>query len=65
MKDGNRLRAAKQLVEQARGAGSGKLEKLFAELRSIGFDGSAASPRIVIFSERIATLEMLEKVPRR
>ena len=60
VKDGNRLRAARELVLAVREAGSSKLEKLFAELRAIGFDGKPASPRVVIFSERIATLDMLE-----
>jgi ERCC4-related helicase len=59
--DGNRLRDARQLVEAARAAGSGKLTKLFTELKAIGFDGRPSSPRVVVFSERIATLELLER----
>ena len=59
--NGNSLRDAKALVEAARDAGGGKLEKLFTELRAIGFDGKPGSPRIVIFSERIATIDMLER----
>jgi ERCC4-related helicase len=38
-----------------------KLERLIEELKAIGFDGSRKSVRAVIFSERIATLELLER----
>ncbi len=55
-----RLGEIATLVRAAQKAGSGKLELLFAELKAIGFDGSPKSPRIVIFSERICTLTMLE-----
>jgi len=48
------------LVDGARAAGSSKLTRLVAELERIGFDGKPSSPRVVIFSERIATLEMLQ-----
>lgn len=47
------------LVRAVVDTGSGKLERLFAELKAIGFDGSPRSPRVVIFSERIRTLDML------
>lgn len=52
---------AKERVEAAAAAGSGKLDRVLEELRAIGFDGRASSPRVVIFSERIATLDMLER----
>jgi hypothetical protein len=34
---------------------------LLTELKAIGFDGTARSPRVVIFSERICTLDMLHQ----
>jgi ERCC4-related helicase len=55
-----RLAAAEVLVAAARDAGSGKLARLILELRTIGFDGSGKSPRVVIFSERLKTLDMLQ-----
>jgi ERCC4-related helicase len=55
-----RLEDAQKLTQAALAAGSGKLDALFQELRSIGFDGKPTSPRVVIFSERIRTLDMLE-----
>ncbi|MCA9587094.1 MAG: DEAD/DEAH box helicase [Myxococcales bacterium] len=57
--DGNRLREARALVDTARAQGSSKLERFFRELDAIGFDGKPSSPRVVVFSERIATLDML------
>lgn len=36
-----------------------KLNELFAQLEALGFDGSPKSPRVIVFSERIATLELL------
>lgn len=57
--DINKLEGAKRLVAAVIDTGSGKLERLFAELKAIGFDGSPRSPRVVIFSERIRTLDML------
>lgn len=54
-----KLAQVKRLVDTVVATGSGKLERLFAELRAIGFDGSPRSPRVVIFSERICTLDML------
>jgi hypothetical protein len=56
-----RLGDTKALVQAALKVGSGKLTKLFAELAAIGFDGSPGSPRVVIFSERICTLDMLKE----
>lgn len=60
-KDLAKLEAAQALVERARDGGFGKLERLVAQLRTIGFDGSGKSPRVVIFSERIRTLELLQE----
>lgn len=37
-----------------------KLQALFRELESLGIDGKKDSPRVVIFSERIRTLELLK-----
>ncbi len=61
-RDLGRIHEAMDLVRAAIVAGSGKLARLLAELKTIGFDGTPRSPRIVIFSERIATLEMLSEV---
>jgi ERCC4-related helicase len=58
------LEEARRLVERARDSGFGKLKALLARLRAIGFDGSAKSPRVVIFSERIKTLELLREALR-
>jgi ERCC4-related helicase len=56
-----RLGELRVLVEAAAGPGRfSKLERLFAELEAIGFDGTERSPRVVIFSERIRTLELLQ-----
>ena len=49
---------AKVAVVAAPGAFS-KLRTLVEQLRTIGFTGAPASPRVVIFSERIATLDLL------
>lgn len=57
--DLTKLDGARTLVRAVLSTSSGKLERLFAELKAIGFDGSPASPRVVIFSERICTLDML------
>jgi len=38
-----------------------KIEALFSELKSLGIDGKKNSPRVVVFSERIRTLEMLRE----
>jgi ERCC4-related helicase len=59
--DITRLADARALVSAALAAGSGKLDRLIADLKAIGFDGSGRSPRVVIFSERICTLDMLQK----
>jgi ERCC4-related helicase len=55
-----RLRNVKSLVEGVRQPGGSKLPRLVAELKKIGFDGGAKSPRVVIFSERIRTLDLLK-----
>ncbi len=60
-KDLARLHEIRDLVVASRERGFGKLARLLEELRVIGFDGGKRSPRVVIFSERIATLELLEK----
>lgn len=39
-----------------------KMRRLIAELRKLGFTGQAGSPRVVIFSERITTLDLLREV---
>lgn len=61
------LAELRALVEAAAAPGAfTKLEALFTELERIGFDGTPSSPRVVIFSERIRTLEMLkEELTRR
>lgn len=42
-----------------------KLGRLIAELTAVGFTGKPDSPRVVVFSERISTLKLLEKtLPR-
>lgn len=55
-----RLCDVKALVEAVRDPGGSKLPRLIAELSKIGFDGGSKSPRVVIFSERIRTLEVLK-----
>lgn len=60
--DLKQLGSIKALVEAAaKPQAFTKLEELFAQLESIGFDGSAKSPRVVIFSERIRTLDLLKE----
>lgn len=60
--DLKQLGALSDLVEAAaKPKAFSKLEELFNQLDSIGFDGSPASPRVVIFSERIRTLELLKE----
>ncbi|HKO93505.1 MAG TPA: helicase-related protein, partial [Polyangiaceae bacterium] len=60
--DLEQLGELRRLVEQtAPTAHFSKLQRLFKELEAIGFDGSAESPRVVIFSERIRTLEHLQE----
>ena len=56
--DAESLRELRGLVEACL-AGFTKLGRLIEELRAIGFDGSPASPRVLVFSERIRTLDML------
>lgn len=59
-KDLGKLAELRSLVEATTAPGAfSKLETLFNELASRGIDGSKNSPRVVIFSERIRTLEML------
>lgn len=59
-KDMGRLREIKGMAEAVRMPGGGKLPRLIAELKQIGFDGGTKSPRVVIFSERIRTLDLLK-----
>jgi ERCC4-related helicase len=54
------LEAVKKKVEASQRAGTKKLTELVAQLKNIGFDGSSKSPRVVLFSERIRTLDFLE-----
>lgn len=59
--DLKRLAELRSLVVTASGAEHfTKLEALFAQLKAIGITGKKDSPRVVIFSERIRTLEMLK-----
>jgi ERCC4-related helicase len=60
-KDLARLHEIRDLVLASKERGFGKLARLLEELRTIGFDGSKKSPRVVVFSERIATLDLLEE----
>jgi ERCC4-related helicase len=60
--DLDKLAELRALVEAAAPGGSfSKLEALFEQLEAIGFDGTDRSPRVVIFSERIRTLELLRE----
>jgi ERCC4-related helicase len=61
-KDLERIHQLRDLVVAAQDRGFGKLARLLEELRKIGFDGGKRSPRVVIFSERIATLDYLKRV---
>lgn len=55
-----KLHAVRTRVEAAsRKAAFTKLAMFLAELRAVGFTGKPASPRVVVFSERIATLDLL------
>lgn len=61
-RDLEKLAELKSLVEAALSPNQfTKLEALFAELKALGIDGTKDSPRVVIFSERIRTLEMLRE----
>ena len=58
--DLGKLRAARvEVAAAATPAGFTKLRRLVDELRKVGFTGKPDSPRVVIFSERIATLDLL------
>ncbi|MFT3770142.1 MAG: SNF2-related protein [Minicystis sp.] len=60
--DLGKLRDARDKVAAATSPSAfGKLNRLVKELRALGFTGKATSPRVVIFSERIATLDLLQK----
>lgn len=60
-RDLDALRAARTKVAAAAPEASfSKLSRLIAELRAVGFTGKPGSPRVVVFSERIATLKLLE-----
>jgi hypothetical protein len=61
--DAEKLREVRELVEPCAAQGAfPKLESMISELERIGFDGSASSPRVIVFSERIETLETLKRV---
>ncbi len=62
--DAVQLRELKGLVEACLDSSS-KLKALLSQLEELGFDGSAKSPRVIIFSERIRTLEMLRDAVHR
>jgi ERCC4-related helicase len=58
--DLGKLRAARvKVLAAASPSGFTKLRRLVDELRKVGFTGKPDSPRVVIFSERIATLDLL------
>jgi hypothetical protein len=57
--DRTRLVAARALAEAARAAGSGKLGRLVAELKAVGVGPGKGATRVVVFSERIRTLDVL------
>lgn len=38
-----------------------KVNELFNQLAALGFNGGPSSPRVIVFSERIATLELLKE----
>ena len=60
LEDRARLEELRPLVARcAEPRAFGKLERLVEELRAIGFDGTAASPRVIVFSERLETLRTL------
>jgi ERCC4-related helicase len=59
-KDAETLRELRARVEPCLGDFR-KLGQLVRDLRAIGFDGGPKSPRVIIFSERIRTLEMLRE----
>ena len=60
--DLGKLAELRSLVEAALIEGSfTKLRALLEALRALGIDGKKDSPRVVIFSERIRTLEMLKE----
>lgn len=61
VEDHRRLVAAEALVQAADRAGFAKLDRFVAELRAMGFDGGPRSPRVVVFSERIRTLALLQE----
>ncbi len=60
-KDLEKLRGVRATVAAAVNGGFPKLRRLLDELRAVGFTGKPDSRRVVIFSERIATLDLLEK----
>ncbi len=56
------LAELRSLVEAVLAGGRfSKLESLLRELEALGINGKKDSPRVVIFSERIRTLEMLKE----
>ncbi|MCG8421178.1 MAG: DEAD/DEAH box helicase [Proteobacteria bacterium] len=61
--DANTLRELRAVIEVCI-PDIAKLARLIEQLRKIGFDGTAVSPRVIVFSERIKTLETLETTLR-
>lgn len=59
-KNAERLLQLRSLCEEAVENFS-KLGELIRQLKALGFNGSSASPRVLIFSERIRTLELLKE----
>lgn len=64
LQDADKLRDLRALVEACLHASS-KEQRLLEELAKLGFDGTAKSPRVIIFSERIKTLSSLEEAIRK
>ena len=59
-RDAERLRAIRALVEPCAAEGAfTKLAHLISAFERLGFDGTARSPRVIVFSERIETLRTL------
>lgn len=59
--DQNSLGELRRLVEAVDAPAFGKLQRLLRLLNELGVDGSDGSPRVIIFSERIATLTFLQE----
>jgi len=61
--EGTALTRLGKLATEAREHGSAKLDALVAHLRQIGV-GKGSDTRVVLFSERVATLNWLRREPR-